>query len=749
NVLDIVSQAIGPVDMTVDTTDITVSAQSDVTLHSNTLTSATVTAPDQPVVFDVTKPTLTFSLNGEMQEATFFTTNVEDLVFDPSLIVDSLVLSNTNIDTLDTGNTIDTLNITTSLSTLTINGALTDITVIGTQLDTLNVTSSLTDATLALTNNTAIFGLLGNIDHVIMTNHTLTSFDVQSMVLKTLTLTSDTLQTLDTTNSLVETLVLNLNADNYDITTEASNIELTGNVTDTGYFNLSHTTPIIASNMNEFSVTANQATSLTLDAATSDVSVSGNLLETLAGTVTNFTVNSTNDITSHLNAETFTHSGAGQLSITDVLDGNTITTDSTNVTVSSSNAAVTASLNLTSASNAIVSVTELDTLAITADNLTEIDITSLTTDVVLSGVSINTITGDMLTLAITAVDPTALSITGTLTSLVLDGTYILDTMTIDNTVSEIDTTTVDLTTLDVTTTNPLTVTTLAPVIIHDGDTVTINTQQNGQNITTNASAVGLNSSSNHSVTLNNTSINTMTLDMNTYNTVTVDIQASSMVVSGNVNGLDITGTSLTTLDTDSLTVDTTLTLTDTLITELSFMSTTLLSSIDTIPINTLSTGDIASIVDILEGTTIELVSPVTQADINTYYYDTEYARLWEIEETDQARYDSFRASAIDAAYQVMIDNQYLSHIDEATLRTEIDEQNYRTVDAYYQSYLDSQGLTSSPDEQLIKDSITATLNDPLLDITETDLNNEVEASIVADAETVRDNQESTQTFVIS
>ncbi len=272
------------------------------------------------------------------------------------------------------------------------------------------------------------------------------------------------------------------------------------------------------------------------------------------------------------------------------------------------------------------------------------------------------------------------------------------------------------------------------------DTLVVQYGGLGLSINTLAPQVELESSLNGDASITYTGAIVFDASFNGVGDADVTLSTSSdLTLSGDVANMTVSGAAIDTVVTTGLTVSTRFAMNDTLIDNVTFVSTSLRDSMAELEMNTLLAANVADVIATLDGTTVTLFSPITNNDIYTYYYNDEIATLTAQEAIDSVRYDDFRATAIDDSWAAVLANQYMDHLDETATRADIDGGTLDTVDNYYQSYLTNEGLddTGWTQQQIddIKDPIQATL-DAIADLMdETELNNQVTQSIMDDANT--------------
>ena len=391
-----------------------------------------------------------------------------------------------------------------------------------------------------------------------------------------------------------------------------------------------------------------------------------------------------------------------------------------------------------------------DTTTALTSNVQTLDLTATSTMTV-QGSNYSDINGTAQGLTLNS------NITGTLTT----DLSVTNTLSIaDNIVTTIDisgantinTVNIDSSSVSIINTNSVAITTLA--VIQATNNTTINTAVEDLDLSSTGAAV---------LTVNYSGTNQLVVDINTfgslitYTNVNLNLpSATSLDVSGQATNLTITGTSLDTLDTAQLGA-TTFTMNSTTFTDLSFVSNDLIGSVTTLEVDTLSNVNIEDILGVIDGTTVDLISPIIDADVYNYYYDTELAALTAQEGIDNLRYDGFRQDAIDAAWAEILLNEFMAHLDETTTKAEIDAQTYQTAADYFTSYLANEGISEVDYEtangagsaDTARSSIQSTLDDPLLTIVELDLQNQVTASIETDATTYATTEQTNDTFTLS
>jgi Leucine-rich repeat (LRR) protein len=258
-------------------------------------------------------------------------------------------------------------------------------------------------------------------------------------------------------------------------------------------------------------------------------------------------------------------------------------------------------------------------------------------------------------------------------------------------------------------------------------------------------------------------LNITSLELNTINS-----NSNVLIFEGTVTDLSMSGGGILSMNVDNFTVNGNLTLEDVdIFTDLSFMTPTLLASVDVITMNTLSYSNIENIVTTLEGTGIELDdTTITDTNVLQYYYNTRYDALTAQEAIDHVRYDAiyatYRANAL-AEFRL---NTYFDHIIDDDLLLEIDAQSYSDAAYYLESYALSQGYTADPVEETtatdamivdlgqaavdaIELSIQTTLDSSNLVIDSTVIDGEVDDEIVAEATSLSQTDFDNKGFIVT
>ncbi|PAT02695.1 hypothetical protein CI105_01675 [Candidatus Izimaplasma bacterium ZiA1] len=172
---------------------------------------------------------------------------------------------------------------------------------------------------------------------------------------------------------------------------------------------------------------------------------------------------------------------------------------------------------------------------------------------------------------------------------------------------------------------------------------------------------------------------------------------------------------------DSLVVNTLLNITGSDYFDVSFMTASLLTSVDTLNIQTLDQGSINTIVETLRDTLITLDSNISEAEFRNAYYLEEKLELSTQESVDNLRYDSlFNSEVNDILLNIFRVTESFDGITDIDLILEIENNNYQTMQEYFAAYLLNVGkseddliLEFNEDYVLdIKANITTALSNP-------------------------------------
>ncbi len=687
--------------------------------------SATITT------LDVTGSSASLNVTGS-NLTSLSVSDVDITTFDANVALATSVELNTSASTLVTINT------TSENITITGNSdmSITSPTLVASTINTANnsvVTFNLSKAALNYTLN----GVMGD---AVVNSNTMDNFVVGTgLILDTLEIINDNITTLDLNPGTVS---------NLEITSTNTTMNILGNSLVTVIMNMNNLDNMTVNSTASGAIVnaSTFASSLSVNGAIDNVIVVGGNLSSVD---LNGTIGSVDISGNSLTSVDLTNANYNNLVIdSDVLAS--LDTSANSVTTSLEVATTINDFNLTSNTPSITFLGDsLDNLNITTSssvmNLSttndSVTLNGATTDFIITGANLNNILGTAKTVDITnetdvlgfVFDLTANSVTftsNTSTSLLFTGGTTIPTLNLES--SSI--TTINTDNITVNTLNFISTGTVTPVI----DTL--------------SETVDISSTSNDTVTLNYSGVNALNISLDSLLLANINISNAHVVnFDGNSTNVELSGSSIDTVDTNALSIANKYTMNDTLITNLDFISTNLLLNIVEIEVNTLNTASIETIITKLEGSGVTLFSPITLANIYDYYYDDKYLELTNQEVLDTLRYQGFRDAAITNAFDEIRLNEYFDYVEDTTLNTTINEQTYSTMQVYYDGYLVSIGeteesLIAANDAafvQAIKDSIQATLDKTVLVIDELDLNTSVENSIIDDstiyATTERDN----------
>ncbi|AIO18333.1 Internalin-A precursor [Candidatus Izimaplasma bacterium HR1] len=641
--------------------------------------------------------------------------NIQTFIIDTYITSLDLILSSTTDVTISSETGVDVTTNTNEI-TLTASG---DSNITSSTLGTIDFDLSTNDLELILNKANLSFSLDGTANQVTLNGTDIDNLDALATTnIVTLVLNTLNVSSLDFTTGNINELVFNTNLNDVSITgDELNTIIVNGD-------NLNSLTVNSTALSSELTVNSTNG-SLDLNGSTSTVLIDNDSLTSL-----NIDDYTTTDLTLQANSLTSFDDGtsvSSTLSITTNQGVFTLTSDAQAINYSG---LTTGTLNLISTNTG-----NIDTNTETLD----LDVTNA--DIYVSGTNLIQITGNVVSLHFGVS-------TGTLTlELVATGFVDINGNNITtlqvNSPSNIDTLSVGSTSVSLIDTNDATISQLN----YSGSFTNIT-------ITTKSDSLNINTSGNAEVTLEYEGATALTLNANLSNELILDIvNSNQLTITGSIAVLEIGGDSLDTITTTSLTVLTSLTMNGTPIDDLEFISNEVLGNIDTITINTLSVSNIETIMAKLDGTSITLVSPLVDNDIYDFYYDEEYTRLYNLETSNNARYDAFRTTAINEAWAEILTNQYMDHLDETLTKAEIDAQIYQSVQDYYEDYLDDAGINpldvTPTEETNIKNAIQATLDDALLTLIIGDIYVLVLTSIEEDADTFAIAQQANKTFTLS
>lgn len=555
-------------------------------------------------------------------------------------------------------------------------------------------------------------------------------FTVDGIDISTITLSSgSTIETLEFTN-------LNVNA-----------IDTTGSTVDA--INIITTQP-------NFSITAPNAT---------DISIVGVLLSTftinntnLSGTLELSTLQSTLVINGQVQTAIITNDNATSINMDDFTVAD-VTIQANSLTSLNTGFSSTTTLDLTSLFNNFDLTTNAQTISYTSGtsntllytggftgnisvdtNVDKIDFTAINSDITLISDQLNNVTGAVNTINITSADIGTLTIdldatditlsSNNPTTILVDGLHTINELLINSTsVTNINTNTVALSQLS------------------------LNVGNNNMSITTVSSIIDVNSTSSSNLTLLYTGTSALELSATGLGNAFVTVQnASDVSLQGDMENMVFVGDLVDTLSTNNLSVTTKYTMNNTLLDNLTFASSTLLSSLSQLEMNTLSNTNIEDIVNALTGTSITLFSPITDIDIYNFYYNVEFDSLTAQEEIDQVRYNAIRTTAINDSWLLIVANEYMDYLDETATKTAIDNDTLLTAEQYFQDYLTNELISEEdfgvPASTLARAAIQDTLDQVVLVMDEPTMENEVLLGIEADANTNALTEQTNTTFTI-
>jgi Leucine-rich repeat (LRR) protein len=696
---------------TVSTSSIELNSGVDATINGVNLDDVDLNVGSADVTIDADMATLNLTITGTANEVTVTGDDVDGLIFDGTTNLNRLIITDLDVTTLDlSAGTIDNIEISTTETSFNLTGNdLTEAILDGDNLNNVTVNSTNPNTLLTLSSTQAAMDLNGNIDGIEFTNNTLTSINIDDVTVNDLTLNTNSLSAFNSGTSISNTL---------DITTTQNNFNLTSNV------------PIITFDggaANTFDLTSTLVGTLQLNATidtinitagSTDLVVVAGDLNAINGTMNDLQLNTvdtgtfTLDVTA--NDVIFENSDATTLNVIGVNTMNSLDIISGSITTVDTNQVDITTFTYNANNNTTNITTESSTINLSSTG---------TGDVTLTAESSNPITLDLVDtkdIDITVSTATDLTVTGNGTGIVVNSDTITD----------------------------LTVNTALIL------TLEYNYAANDTTINTQVDSVDLVSSASGNATLTYSGVGVLSLVLDSLNAASVTLStASSLDVEGTLTDLTVIGTAIDTVATDLLTVNNKFTMDGTLVTDLEFVSTALLANVNEIEMDSLTTGNIGSILTKLDGSTITLTTTITDLDVYNYHYNSQVTVLTDQEAIDTVRYDGFRSDAVDAAWAKILENSYMAHLDETVTKAEIDAQTYQTVEDYFQSYLTEIGQTEvqlgATESTNARNAITATLADPLLTIVELTLQGQVTTSIEEDADTYALAEQAAQTFTIA
>ena len=699
------------VTISTNSNNLDITATSNVVVTSSTLESSNISLSSNDIDFTLSKAALVFTLTGSASQATISGPDIDSLVVDGSTNINTLVLENVDISALDVGlSNITTLNVTTSKTVFSVtSNNLTDVFIDGDNLINLTINNTNPGADFVIQSLSSALTLNGEINDLTIDNNSLNSIDISNIDIGVLTLNTNNLAILDTLSKVSTSLEINTTQNNFNLTTEAPIVIFNGAT--------NHTLDFTSGGSGNITLTTN-VDIMNVTAANILLNISGASLSGINGVVDTMTVaNSDSTVSFNLIANTLNYTDesatafvvAGTSTISDIsIIGPEL------ISINTGTADID-TLNYTYVNNNTTLVTEAKAIDANTTGTATLDITytgSITLDADL---------GNANAVDITVTNANILNITGTL-------------------VAELNIDSSSLTTINTTSTN---ISLLTYTYIN-----------NNLSLITASSSISLNTPGAGDATITYSGLAQLNLNLGNANDIVVAItNANSLDIEGTCTTMTLTGTNLNSLTTDSLVVSGTYQMNDTLITDLEFVSAELVNSTSEMIVNTLSNSNIESIIAKLDGTTINLVSPIVDLDIYNFYYNSEVESLTAQEVIDNVRYDGYRTTAINNAWAEILLNEYMDYLDETATKTVIDDQSYETVEFYFQSYLTEIGsdeATFGTQNSIdARAAITSTLAQPVLTITVAALNDQVTTSIEEDANTSALAEQSSETYTLN
>ncbi|MDC0559033.1 hypothetical protein OAO42_01330, partial [Candidatus Izimaplasma bacterium] len=754
-------------------------------INDNSLNDLTINNTNPAGEVDITTTENSLDLNGSINEVTVSDNPLVSLNLD-DITMNHLTINSNSLNTLNTINISSSLEITTTSNNFNLTTGVPTVTFNGGSSDNLNLTS----------NFSAAINLTTTVQELTI-NAINTTFNVSGENLTTIT---GLVEEINVTESAAALFTYDITGTTIGFSaTEATSLELTGvNSMTTLDVNSNNLSSLITNNTtittldydsgdNDTAVTTNAVTINHLSTGTAsilfNVGVSTQAYNTnseditlstanLSSTILNYTDTSTPDITfsnfDEVTVNLLSTTGANfDGTIVDlVINGSGLSTVTTTI------GSVSASLEITSNTNNFNLTTTAPTVIFnggTSDNLNfnstlagtitlvttnqEVTINAVNTTFNVTGENLTTINGLVEEINVTesAAALFTYDITGTTvefnapeaTSLELTGVNSITTLDVtSNNLASLVTNNTTITTLDYNSLDNDTIVTTNAVTVNHLSTGTasilFNVGVSTQTYNTNSEDISLSSGNLSSTILNYTDASTPDITFSTFDEATVNLLSTNGVnFGGTIVDLIINGSGLDTVTTTTLDISNKYTMNGTLIDNLDFVSATMLTNVQEIEVNTLSNTNTGGIITKLDGTTVDLISPIVDQDIYDYFYNDQFTTLTAQEVIDTVRYDAFRNTAIDAAYDEIMLNEYMDHILEATLRNEIDTQTYRTVEDYFQDFLTDLGQTEAAygvtPSANARAAITATLGQAVLTIEVTALETQVTTSIETDA----------------
>jgi len=776
-IVDLTTTSISPVDINTNTEGISISSASDVTLISNDLTSSNISIGSNNITLNLSAPSLDFTINGVMGEATVDSSTMNNLIIGEGTDIDKLDITNDNIMNIDLSpGTVRNLDFTSLNTAMDILGN--DLIVVNLFMDNLSsLTVNSTNVNSEININTTVttLDLNGSIDNVLVTGNNLTSLDLTNALYYNLSLIDvDSLAALNTLSSISNSLYISSSVDNFNLITDVPTINFTGVTTNNVILNSTATAISLITNVN----------TVTLDVVLTDLTLSGTNLTQVNGDAQNVLVlGLTDSISINFDLDTnnleIISESPNQILIGGTGIVSSLIVQSASVSTINTNDNVSTDINIIDSRDDLNIITNTPILSVNTDILYNvninssaaiIDITSNTSDVTLNGLTTDfTVSGPNLDYIYG--DVKSITIPNEVTSNVLSFDIAAETVLINSssqlilffegidvigTIDVISSSSLTINTFTKTVgtlncihsgTQLLDVTTHSPIVNLTGNTTHDTNLDYGGTVELSLTLDGINDialfgNGSNVVDLNYQGSEDFTIYLNNINSVSIALSLSNIfTASGIVADMSFNGPSVDTANLGSLTINNSLTITNSLFTDLEFISSSLLSSLNEITIGTLTTDNVDLIISKLSGTGIILYSPITLSDISDYFYDYEHSRLTVQEGIDNVRYDLFRGVAITDAYDEIMSNIYMQYLEEIALKSTIDTQSYLSMQAYFDGYVADIGTTEAQliiDEgqayvDAIKAYIQATLDQSILIIVEQDLIDSVANSIILDA----------------
>ncbi len=765
----------------IDDLDI-ITAQTSITVDAvNALNTTINGASITSVIVDVGANILNINASGTsalsleaIAETLIFDSNTDILSIDNSSVVTALTVTSPNLT--------DILGGSADITTFNILDSATNLEVIGTTITSLNIDSNIavldvnTGLTTDLTvDSTSLIGLTA----------TVSTTDILLTSSSDVTLTGSNLEVIDLDIG-ANTITLNVNKASLDLTLKGIAEEVNLNGIDVDSLTIDGTTVIDTLNLNDLNfgtLDLSSGTVYNIEIQTSLVAytLTGNDLLGIAidgDNLASLTINNSNPSgvieVSSLQATLNLYGSINEVNIiNDNLTALDLTNIITNELVVQANSlgslntlsSVTSELSITTTQNNFNLISDTPSVTFTSGtgntmNLTSSLVGEMTLNTVINDIDITAASTDF---SITAANMNSLS--GTTADLIMVVGSATGIFTFDLTADSVNLNSNSIETVEFTGVNTipqievngLAMTSLSTNSV-DVTSVVYNNEVASASLITGAPQIELGMLGSGFVTVSYTSADPLVMDLQTLSSANITlVSASSLNVSGDINDIVIIGAGLDSVVTDSLLVSNKLTMNNTLITDLEFIGTGLLNGVNDIEINTLSNTNIETILAKINGSTIVLISPIVLTDIYNYYYDQKHTELTDQEAIDSAIYNSFRTASIDDAWDLIIGNEFMAHLDETATRLEIDNQLYQSAEEYFDSYLIDQGIDEIAYEATnglgsaddARTSIQVVLDDSLLTFTTGDIDTLVVDSIQEDSDAYATTQRDSITFTLS